>query len=459
MSTRDSLPKASLLDTAAFLAEVFLPTVAKGPIKRRPRMEAASERFGLDGRTISRMRKLHLKYPESPLLLRLPFRNQAVALQPSEVHRILENSPEPFSPASSEKRGALAHFEPRNVLISTGSERSIRRALQEQALDTESPVHRLADHFLPVIREEIEQLLLALPADGQLDRERFTATWERIVRRVVFGNNAAGDVQLTAMLTRLRKDANWSALKPLRARTRATFLSAVQERMLAAEPGSLAYVLKDHETSSPAAPVDQIPQWLFAFDPAGMATFRTLALLASHRNQLEKAQQELDGDTSEHRHLPYLRASVLEALRLWPTTPMILRQTTREVQWTEGTMPAKCGVLIFAPYFHRDSHLLPDAHRFRPEIWLGHVEANTPDHREDWALVPFSEGPVRCPGRQLVLLLSSAALAEFIEQTAFRLSTPGRLNPAEPLPANLNPFSLRFTVRRQNATAQGKTPL
>ena len=453
MSKRASLPKASVLDTMAFLADVFLPTVAKGPIKRRPRMEAASERFRLDGRAISRMRKLRLKYPEGPLLLRLPLRDQAVALRPSEVHTILENSPEPFSPASSEKRGALAHFEPRNVLISAGPERSVRRALQEQALDTESPVHRFADHFLPVIREEIEQLLAGLPAEEQLDWERFSAAWERIVRRVVFGTDAADDVELTSKLARLRKDANWSALKPMRNRTRTAFLSAVRERMLAAEPGSLAHTLKDHDPSATAAPVDQIPQWLFAFDPAGMATFRTLALLASHRDQLGRAAQELDEDTSGRKHLPYLRACVLESLRLWPTTPMILRQTTREVRWAEGIMPTKCGVLVFAPYFHRDSQLLPDADRFRPELWLsqGVEQGQGPDQGKDWALVPFSEGPVRCPGRQLVLLLTSAALAQFIERTDFRLTDPGRLGPHTNLPANLNPFSLRFTVRRKDA--------
>ena len=95
--------------------------------------------------------KLDSKYPAGPLLLRLPFRNQALVLRPDQLHRVLAESPEPFSPATSEKRGALAHFKPRNVLVSTGTERTVRRALQEQALDTSSPVHRFADSFLPVI--------------------------------------------------------------------------------------------------------------------------------------------------------------------------------------------------------------------------------------------------------------------------------------------------------------------
>ncbi|WP_458106501.1 cytochrome P450 [Arthrobacter sp. R3-55] len=442
MSSPASLPQASVRDTAAFIAEVFLPTVAKGPIKRRPRMEAAAERFGLDARAVARMQKLSRTYPEGPLLLRLPFRKQAVALHPSEVHLVLENSPDPFSPASSEKRGALAHFEPRNVLISTGGERSARRALQEQALDAHSPVHHLASHFLPVINEEAGHLIAGLAEEKQLDWEQFSAAWDRVVRRIVFGNNAADDVDLTAKLTRLRKDANWSSLKPMRSTTRAAFLSTVRQRMLAAEPGSLAHSLKAHDGSPKTAPTDQIPQWLFAFDPAGMATFRTLALLASHRPQLQSVRHELSRDASEHHHLPYLRACVLESLRLWPTTPMILRQTTREVQWPHGMMPGNCGVLVFAPYFHRDARAIPGAELFQPELWIG----QGPDHSPDWALVPFSEGPVRCPGRQLVLMLTSAFLAQLVERTDFLLNEPKRLEPTERLPANLNPFSLSFTL-------------
>jgi hypothetical protein len=39
-------------------------------------------------------------------------------------------------------------------------------------------------------------------------------------------------------------------------------------------------------------PSSQIAQWLFAFDPAGMTTFRTLALLACHRQFADRAREE-----------------------------------------------------------------------------------------------------------------------------------------------------------------------
>jgi hypothetical protein len=89
-----------------------------------------------------------------------------------------------------------------------------------------------------------------------------------------------------------------------------------------AEPGSLAAVMARTRTTATTAPLHQVPQWLFAFDPAGMATFRALALLATHPQAAERGRAEARAATAESGwHHPFLRATVLEALRLWPTTP------------------------------------------------------------------------------------------------------------------------------------------
>jgi cytochrome P450 len=433
-----SLPKASVLDTVAFLMEVFIPTAAKGPLLRRRGMEALAGRLNLDQRAVRRMQKLDRKYPEGPLLLRLPVRNQALVLRPGHLHAVLTQSPDPFSPASSEKRGALAHFEPRNVLVSTGTERTARRALQEQALDASSPVHRFAGTLLPVIHDEAENMLHAAADKGTLDWDLFNAIWQRAVRRIVFGESAREDTFLTQMLTRLRRDANWSALKPLRKSVRQDFLRRVEERIGTAAPGSLASVMRGRQEQDTTAPRDQVPQWLFALETSGMAAFRALALLSTHGNAALLASEEIANDTTGGRHLPFLRAAVLESVRLWPTTPMILRQATRDVTWDTGTMPARCGVMIFVPYFHRDSRRLPGADRFDPALWLRDTD------QEDWGVVPFSAGPVSCPGRQLTLLLTSTLLSRLLKDTFFTLQDGPRLSPERPLPAELDHFSLRF---------------
>ena len=54
-----------------------------------------------------------------------------------------------------------------------------------------------------------------------------------------------------------------------------------------------------------------------------MSTFRALAVLASLPGHAQAARDEARRHDPE---LPYLRAAILESVRLWPTTPAILRQ-------------------------------------------------------------------------------------------------------------------------------------
>lgn len=435
------LPKATVRETLGVLADVIGPTMAKGVVIRRPKVMAVAERLDLDRRAVRRVQQLRDKYGRGPLLLRIPGRSQAVILHPEHVRRVLDESPQPFATASTEKRATLAHFEPRNALISGGPERAKRRKLNEHVLQSDRPVHELAERFLAVLDEEAEKLLEEARSRGELDWDLFADAWFRMVRRVVLGNAAGDDHELSEMTAQLRAAANWAFLRPKRTELRDRFLSRLSDYIDRAEPGSLASVLAAEAETREAAASHQVPQWLFAFDPAGMATFRALGLLASHPDHAERARAEIGSrQGAERQYLPFLRTTVLESLRLWPTTPMVLRQSTESTSWEEGAMPADTGILIFAPFFHRDGQRLPDADRFAPNLWLGGRSA------EDWPLIPFSDGPAVCPGRNVVLLLSSSMLAALITQPRLRLKTPSRLDASRPLPATLNNFSLRFNL-------------
>lgn len=413
--------------------DVVAPTVAKGVIIRRPRMVALAERLNLDQRAVRRVQRLRDRHGAGPLLLPIPALPYALILSPGHVRRVLDQTPEPFATASREKRAALSHFEPEGVLISHGPVRADRRRFNDDALESDRPVHELGNTFLAAVHEEVATLLAGLGERGTLHWEQFVAAWFRLVRRVVLGDGARDDHELTDMLAALRSDANWAFLRPKRRGLRQRFLDRLQSHLARAEAGSLAGMIAHIPASAETHPEQQVPQWLFAFDAAAIATFRALALLATHPEKQERARAELGGDER-----PFLRACVLESPRLWPTTPMLLRQSTRVTAWDGGTMPARTGILIFEPFFHRDDVRLPFADRFTPELWLG----DTPP--ESWPLIPFSAGPAICPGRNLVLLLASAFLAELLDGRQVRLLPPARLSPERPLPATLNHVALRF---------------
>lgn len=87
MTEPSTLPKATVADTLRVLADVVIPTLAKGPIIRRQKMVAVAERLNLDDRAVRRMQLLHETYGSGPLLLRVPRWPRAVILAPDDVQR------------------------------------------------------------------------------------------------------------------------------------------------------------------------------------------------------------------------------------------------------------------------------------------------------------------------------------------------------------------------------------
>jgi cytochrome P450 len=435
-----SLPQASVRDTLGVTADVVVPTVSKGVIIRRPRVTRMAERLDLDRRAVRRLQKLRDRYGEGPVMLRIPGQHRAVVLTPDHVHRVLEQSPEPYATASAEKKAALSHFEPKVALISHGPERAERRRYNEEVLHSETAVHPLVAPFLKIVEEEAEAILASAEAEGILTWDDFADGWFRLVRRVVFGEGAAHDEELSRMVAELRRAANWAFLRPKRKGLRSAFFRRMNHHLERAEPASLAGVMARISATPEAAPDHQVPQWLFAFDPAGMTTFRSLALISTHPEHAESVREEIQAGLEPESHpLPQLRATVLESLRLWPTTPTVLRETTRDTEWENGVMPAGTGILIFAPFFHRDDTRLDFADRLAPELWLGEKRTSS-----DWPLIPFSGGPGICPGRHLVLLLTSAMLAAILRRRDLRLVRPERMDDKGRLPATLDHFSLGF---------------
>lgn len=440
----ESIPKAKFTDTLATLLSVFLPTLAKGVIIRRPFMLAIADRLDLDRRAVHGMQRLRARHGSGPVLLSIPGRSLAVVLDPEDVHRILAESPEPFATETPEKRAALAHFEPKMALISHGAERADRRRYNEQVLEAHRPIHHLADQFVEVVQSEAAQLRSDLRRRQRnvLTWADFSMAWFRIVRRVIFGNAAREDNELSFMMAKLRYTANWAFMVPQRRGLRERLLTRIRSYLANADESSLAGFMANVPATGKTAPEQQVPQWLFAFDPARMTTFRSLALLTSHPEQASAAREETKNhDESRPHEMPYLRATVLESLRLWPTSPLILRETTRPTTWRNGMMAADTGLVIFAPFFHRDNERLPFADRFYPELWM-----NGEPERPTRALIPFSEGPAVCPGRHLVLLLTTAMLADMLSHNQLRLKNAARLSHGKPLPGTLNHFGLRFEL-------------
>lgn len=158
---RRLVPATSVLDGLRTLSSVVLPVVAKGPIVRRPGAVGLAERVGADSRAVRQMQRLRGRYGPGPVRVRVPFRELT---------------------STREKRGALGHFQPEGVLVSSPVERQRRRPFNAAVLDADRPLHHLAEPMGAAVRTEAEALLGAAEWRGSLVWEDYATTWWRVVR-------------------------------------------------------------------------------------------------------------------------------------------------------------------------------------------------------------------------------------------------------------------------------------
>ncbi|KAM7198722.1 Cytochrome P450 [Naviculisporaceae sp. PSN 640] len=391
----EKINQASLLDDGRVLAGLIAPTIAKGTIKRRPAVESLAQHHGLDTSALQLLQDLRHKYGSSPLLVSILFRSQVLILNSEDAVQVLQETPEFFTSASKEKKSALRHFEPGNVLIADDEMRDRLRPVHEEALATGEKIHPFAGRMRTVVDQELRAWGDENGASGQkgeveMDWDMFGKIWSRIILRIALGDSARDDEELVATLNDIRQKGNWGFM---------AFTDDGKLEEYREQPGS-----DDLDLPS------QVAQWLFAFDAAALATFRAMALLASHPEHQETARKEADnGDVD----LPFLRSVFLESVRLWPTSPAILRELKEDHQIGGKLVEKGTGVVIFTPFFHRDDENEKlgkgVAHKICPEQWKDKAEVVV-----EKGLFPFSFGPAMCPAHHLVPLVASLVMGGMV---------------------------------------------
>jgi cytochrome P450 len=349
---------------------------------------------------------------------------------------------------AAEKRKLFSPFAPDALNGSPPKLHAERRPFNEAVLDYGHEPHRFAERFLRVVHEEFTAML----ADaGVLEYERSLAAFRRIARRCALGDAAADDTELSEEHSRLREDADWLGLKVWSrrrdARLRASMDERIQRYVAAAEPGTLVSLFTSAPKEAETRPNGQVPFWLMALDAVRTAVFNALALLTTDPAAHERALAEVRMADTTHgpgtvaglADLAFVRACLLDSVRLWPAAAMLVRVTAAETEWYGEILPIGVRVIIPAAANHR-ARRLPHANRFAPGLWLdGSADA-------DWQLNVFSRGGAQCAGRNLALLLGTACLAELLRQRKFELLRP-KLAPDRPLPYGINPLNVRFAVR------------
>ncbi|MEV0648412.1 cytochrome P450 [Phytomonospora sp. NPDC050363] len=450
--TGPTFPQVSTLDQVRLLLLHNANSLGRGLVIARPRVNALFTKLQADRRLVRMLDRLHDEYGGRPVWTTGPTGETLLVLSRSDMRRVLSGSDRLYAPATPLKRRMMGHFQPDGVIITGGELRESRRQFNEVVLDWGRDAHREAARFAMVVNEEIEALLTGPIATGRpLSWRALRRCVQRVGRRCVLGDVAAEDVEVTELLETLRREGNWLGLRVWRRSRmhalRARFDDRVHRYIDVGQGGSLVGRFADLPIEARVHPSGQVAQWMAAFDTISQLIARTLALLSTHPWFLTAIEEELAdadrfhdaGTAASVLAMPHLKATVMEAARLWPIVRDLNRVVTRDVEWDGVRVPAEAEVSISLVYHGRAGYRGRSANRFTPQQWLDGGSDG------DWGLSPTGRGPTACPGGDLGVFIATTALAACLRQSRFRLLTQ-ELRPDQPLPYSFDPFRVKFAV-------------
>lgn len=403
-----------------------IPQLLRGMFTRRPRLSSVLDSVHPDPQGIRLVRELRRRHASDYLWLDVAGKPSLLVLDPEAVRHVLDASPEIYGPPDLKVRG-MSHFQPGAVTISVGDDWRRRRAFNDEVLGEGQPIHPSAAELLGVVEREVAPLV---------SRETVTVTWpdlhglfRRLTTGVVFGPDADAEEilrRLDALLRRANRLVGASETAELRA-----FRDDIVARVCAPDAAGLSAVACPHlEPGDPLPVAGQVPHWLFAMkDTLATNCAYALALLAAHTTVQERARREAErsdpADPVSLDDMDQLEGCLRDAMRLWPTTPMIVRKALRDDEVRGRRVPAGSQVIIHNGFHHRDPDAFADPDGYHPERW----EPGVWDYRFN----AMSNGPQACAGRELALFLGKAVLARFLRSHRWGLARPA-LDPERPIP-------------------------
>lgn len=435
--------RASFVDSMRFVVGHALPAAIQGSFRKRPfwvRLFGAVHPDPLGRRFVAQLRA---KYRVGYIDLRTPGRLTRLVLDPDGVRAVLARSPDVYSADPPAKRAGMRLFQPAAVTISRPPEWSARRHLNDLVL-TAAVSPPVDDRLLGVVGDEVGRW--HAKGSGRLTWADLRELFDAVTLRATFGDSARDDHALLAALDRLMGRANGPLLLRRPSRAFTDLYAGVGRYLKAADPLSLigltAQALRTPDqwpdgkipSGEVLAAESQVPHWLFAMkDTLAANTAFAIGLLAAHPQHVPPASEQTAADL----HADYaLSGCVLEAMRLWPTTPMLLREAA-----ASGVLgdvhPPGVQVLIWNAANHRDPAAVPDPDRFVPSRWAS--------GRTHPLVNPLGGGRQGCAGRRLALLLAKAVVAELCRRARFNLEHP-RFPSDGPLPETFNWFRFSATA-------------
>ena len=437
VTPQQTIPRTSTADNLRLLLCHVLPTYLQGLFTRNRFWTRVFSRLHRDPLSIRFLTRLRRKYGMDCLMAKLGGTPTLLVFDLGVVRRVLASSPEPYASPDAKRRG-MSRFQPHAVTISRGSAWTQRRQFNEHVLAA-GTLHPLSDTFAAIVGEEAARL-----PDPPVELRwcHFEELFRQIASSVLFGRGAADDRYLWTSLGRLMQNANRSALRRPDRELFASFYAALRGYLRFPQPHSLAHVIRESPANSGVRVENQVPHWMFAMNETlAINCVRALALIAAHADIRSRVLVEIGSapleapPTTRKTTMPTLSGALQEAMRLWPTTPYLMRKLAAPDVVYGESLPAGTQVMIVNGWFHRAFDSFVDGANFVPEIWA--------DGRIHERFNHLSNGRQSCAGRDLAIFLGTEILARLLQRYRFDLKRP-RIDSTQLMPEFFDHFAIRL---------------
>jgi cytochrome P450 len=169
----------------------------------------------------------------------------------------------------------------------------------------------------------------------------------------------------------------------------------------------LTFIVAGHETTALSL---SWALYLCAFDPS---------VQEKARSEAQATLGTRAAEASDVQALPYTRAVIEEALRLYPPGAFLSRTAQKDDHLSAAVIRPGETVMIPVWALHRHRRLWEDPDAFRPDRWLGDARP------ERWRYLPFGDGPRICIGQRFAMQEATVILATFLARFRFD-PVPGR---------------------------------